>query len=138
MTYELAKQLKDAGFPQKQSEFYWRLGYHTSESFEKGISTGREGIFSDTFTRTHFPYPRYRTADVKWNERDLAKLDETEVADPTLSELIEACGDEFFELQCFTPLNASKFWQAHSTSDIYQRGSTPAEAVANLYLALKK
>jgi hypothetical protein len=58
---------------------------------------------------------------------------------PTLSELIEACGFEFDKLQILERYYASKqiLWSASSVDFKNKSGSTPEEAVANLYLALK-
>lgn len=59
--------------------------------------------------------------------------------EPTLSELIEAIGtDEYFQL---TWMNGTKRWQAHykfslNMGEKTTDGSTPDEAVANLYIAL--
>jgi len=52
---------------------------------------------------------------------------------PNLSELIEACGDEFYSLQ-----KDSDGWVAMAKSEwiVNQNASTPEEAVANLYLAI--
>ena len=64
---------------------------------------------------------------------------------PTLSELIEACGDRFEEISKMTHKNHPKQkWGAHAypcevcgyEGLISGYGSTPIEAVANLYLAL--
>ena len=60
---------------------------------------------------------------------------------PTLSELIEACGDKFQRLE--TPIKATKrektWWYAHSTEpEDFTVGDTPEEAVARLWLALNK
>ena len=81
MNYELAKKLKDAGFP--------------------------------------------------WQDRNVL----TSSSYPTLSELIEACGSEFISLQNKNLLG----WYsvANTQSGIKTgEGSTPEEAVANLWLAL--
>lgn len=138
LSYELAKELKEAGFPQKRSEFYYRLGYHTTESFDKGVSLGKKGIFSDEFHRTHYPHPRYSTGNLKWNQADLSKLDETEVACPTLSELIEACGDDFFGIKRSKVAGVWGAWvyADAEVDDTHCLGSTPEEAVAKLWLAL--
>jgi len=54
---------------------------------------------------------------------------------PTLSELIEACGDKFSKLYT----NDQKKWYAESLIDYrLGTGSTPREAVAKLYLDIKK
>ncbi len=71
---------------------------------------------------------------------------------PTLSELIEACGDGFKELLSVDILDDKQFIEAKIRgrwkASMYQRdetiwkntmfeGSTPEEAVANLWLALQ-
>lgn len=57
---------------------------------------------------------------------------------PTLEELIEACGEIKFTLSG----GYGDDWWAHKNeneeSQIIGRGSTPVEAVANLWLALNK
>lgn len=91
MTYELAKQLKDAGFPQKENT-YWKN--------ERG--EGTLGVYA-----------------------------------PTLSELIEACGEEFYSIRKQT----LKYCAESVASDdrfFQAKGSTPEEAVANLWLELNK
>lgn len=109
ITYDLAKRLKNAGFPHN-----WCL--HTGVDGEKGdICIDHKG-------------------DV-----------------PTLSELIEACGDKFVNLTHFGALeqvmpinekyNHTK-WQAHGWKEapnkFWVQGSNPEEAVALLYLELNK
>ncbi len=55
---------------------------------------------------------------------------------PTLSELIEACGDEFGSL---TREDDGSFYAVNvSNKAKYGFGSTPEEAVANLWLELNK
>lgn len=76
---ELAKKLKELGLTQ-DGYFYWREGYHTEESFKKGISLGKRGVFEGRYRIVADPKPRYTTAVVKWNERDLSRLYETECA----------------------------------------------------------
>lgn len=102
MNYALAKELKDAGFPQGE---YVRC-------------------------RCMFPEER-KGSDGK------AKLvyshDEPSVYVPTLSELIEACGDDFNSL---VQRNAHQCWGAMGTGHYDERGPTPEEAVARLWLAL--
>lgn len=94
MTYELAKELKDAGFPQYT-----------------GVDC------------RHTP-PAIQTAGERVEES---------VYFPTLSELIEACGNERIEM--VRPVLG--LWEVR-TSEWKTNGSTPEEAVARLWLALNK
>ena len=102
MKYELAKQLKEAGFPQK-SQFWWHKGKikwqgGTSKTFEKMVATGY-------------------------------------VAAPTLSELIEACGEDLNQIDFLHDQNKMVAYSADSI-DFDRQGSTPEEAIAKLWLAL--
>lgn len=59
-------------------------------------------------------------------------------ADPTLSELIKACGSSFEGLQhgkLFAEDDGSFLWYAKADEEI-AKGPTPEEAVANLWLAI--
>lgn len=108
MDYDLAKKLKDAGFPQKNGQAF---GGSLVES-ERGLEFEFDG--SET------------------------------VYTPTLEELIEACGDSFEVLEQRT--NWSKTFEYRHPRDLWAAGcspkhqiwygSTPIEAVANLWLAL--
>lgn len=95
ITYELAKELKDAGFPQPL----------LSPTIPTNMALVRP---------VHYP---------------------------TLSELIEACGQKFSYLKRFDPMDKGKYhWEAYSTlnTSLIGGGSTPEEALANLWLALNK
>lgn len=85
MTYELAKQLKDAGFPQK------------------GMITPEDMAYS-----------------------------------PTLSELIEACGEKFEMLSRFNGCKPEFQWEATGLLEGVEMGKSPEEAVAKLWLELTK
>lgn len=92
MTYELCKQLKDAGLEVLQHSYCNNCEYDS-----------REGSY-------HVP---------------------------TLSELIEACGDKFHALLA-RGNGGDDNWEARSEGQFGSRvtGSTPEEAVASLYLKL--
>jgi hypothetical protein len=92
MNYELAKKLKDAGFPQYEPN-------------------GFPGIMNP--------------------DGDKA------VYYPTLSKLIESCGDDFKEMYR-ADKSGKSIWVAKccDNSSHVGEGSTPEEAVANLWLAL--
>ncbi len=103
MNYELAKKLKDAGFPQREVSH-----------------TGQHWVARDGYVAAH------------------QGGDETECLIPTLEELIEACGDEFYSLVYATDNDWRAFsetnqWNTIATAD----GVTPTIAVANLWLNLQ-
>lgn len=56
---------------------------------------------------------------------------------PTLSELIEACGTDFFKLIRQHAGGEHDWYAGDETNKLYAFGSTPIEAVCNLFLALK-
>jgi len=105
--YELAKQLKDAGFP----------------------------FIKCTIAECWYSGDSLDTGDGNYHY-------------PTLSELIEACGDEFRTFYRITDNNRHLFtlgrlpedarWCAESITNEWFSGSTPEEAVARLWLALNK
>ena len=103
MNYKLAKELKDAGFPQR----YVR----GQMMYDLSIEPNKEGILPDGTE---------------------------EVFMPTLSELIEACGEGFGLL--VQHIGKKGKWyntNSNSTNDGIQTfGDTPSEAVAKLWLSL--
>lgn len=116
MNYKLALQLKNAGFPQMGDGF--ALVLHDEALFED---------LSDQ-TMSVIPWCKY--------VYDPSKRTDV-VYSPTLDELIEQCGAMFKILENMT----GNRWDAISvdvldTSGFQGTGSTPREAVANLYLAL--
>lgn len=106
MNYELAKKLKDAGFPRPQGGSDWC-------------------------------YEAYKGRITLENQYDDSHCGEILCDAPSLSELINACGDDLYAIY-----NHRKEWQAHSNSDqwdtLISHGSTPEVAVARLYLELNK
>ena len=99
MNYKLAKQLKDAGFPQSFSEEGGSV--MDKEALEK------KGEF-ESLEDKHWVYI------------------------PTLSELIEACGEGMkFEL-----IRAQAGWCAKTRGIMILNQETPQEAVAKLWLKL--
>jgi len=99
MNYELAKKLKDAGFPQIEhyDETDDLLQFHINNEF---------------------------------------------ISIPTLSELIDACGDGFRFLIHEKDPRSLKEWRCNNDKSEWKEdgfwGKTPEEAVANLWLALNK
>jgi hypothetical protein len=103
MNYALAKELKDAGFPE-----------------------------SDAGRTRHHP-----ECDIDRPQKDCLGYG----YQPTLSELIEACGEQFERLERDTESTEPNgvYWTAYAHSqDHGEFGSTPEEAVVRLWLALKK
>ena len=103
MTYQLAKQLKDAGFKQSGNGYI------------------------------------LEPANRLINEQEAAK---EQCYAPTLSELIEACGDNFYDLVHRVSKVSKKMEWVASVSYGMEKppelgwGATPEEAVAKLWFAL--
>jgi len=129
---ELSKKLKELGVKQ-ESYFYWREGYHTHE-WRDGEDWKKEGIFEGKFEVKAYPKPRFTTADVKWNERDLARLDETEVSAFTVAEL-----GEMFPQNIQLPFKkdglAQEYWYWSSEKGRH-REDTEADARAKMLVYL--
>jgi hypothetical protein len=114
--YKLAKELKDAGFPQGPKETKVRLEAMRAPGFF--LSAGDKSAI---------------------HNKNLCYV-------PTLSELIEACGKATFTLHYSDILEAWEamtFLSATIRDDKYthmkkDKGASPEEAVARLWLALNK
>lgn len=110
MDYQLAKELKEAGFPQKFKCGSW---YYSHDGEVMGYITRVLGNMDDVHE------------------------DDGDIVKPTLSELIDACGDEFIALSKLGDL----WWCATDGSPVRMmgiKGQTPEEAVARLWLALNQ
>lgn len=108
--YKLARELKNAGFPQTGPLIYNNVGklfLHSSESY------------------------CYCPKCTPW-EQEYTTV-------PTLSELIEACGDKLWSLINGKAHRSGK-WIAQTDEEDPGRisGDTPEEAVAKLWLELNK
>lgn len=137
ISFELAKQLKDNGFPQNLDDKY---GFYY--------------LFKTTGLLSYQEYQKLIThKTVSGDALKFAK--EILCKAPSLSELIEACGDEFESLTHW-----GDKWLADSKGQLRNdmvdeeypeaircesgccgksaNGSTPEEAVANLYLEINK
>jgi len=120
MTYKLALQLKNAGFPSEYKNWECKECGKPYEDSEVGTSCVLCGWNGAT------------NVDIVFRA-------------PTLSELIEACGARFGDLE----KGMENTWLAKGGKYIYEDGSignyefevfgsTPEEAVARLWLALNK
>jgi hypothetical protein len=101
MNHELAKELKDAGFPLKPAS----------------IADGNARL------------PMFQYG------KDSIGRDNTWWLEPSLEELIEACGEHFWNLHIKREGGLYP-WIAAGMDPIVGTGSTPTEAVASLWLAL--
>jgi hypothetical protein len=128
MNYELAKRLKEAGFPQefKPGDF--------------GICGIEEGC-RDVHGWIDFDFKESDMYDGS-GEYGCGDSNDGFIISPTLSKLIDACGDRFASLN----LGIDKKFHAWATrtdttkyiDEIYGEGTTPEEAVANLWLKLNE
>ena len=109
LNFELAKKLKDAGFPQERGHYYF-YNDGTSEPHVYPICMGQE-MTSKGAVR-------------------LCKC-------PTLEELIEACGNRFEVLARFEKWTAFEDGNVYRRK-LRIEGDTPSEAAANLWLAFNK
>ena len=110
MDYELAKKLKEAGYPQL---------VRISQNF--------------------YPYPDSNERTNTDEDHDIdCSTDDDCVKSPRLSELIEACGNRFESLDFFpTRPKKSIRWRATGMCNaITKEAETPEEAVAKLYIEL--
>ena len=116
LSYELCKQLKEAGFPQAWPGYY-------DYKFVSWYNT--DGIWENS---------------LESNLNDVV-LDDVSCVIPTLSELIEACPLEQ-DNNLFTLSWYREGWQAgYDDYDVLRPnalGKTPEEAVANLWLKLQE
>ena len=122
MDYELATELKEAGFPQFWSDRHWFYNGRTS------------------------PPTLWCINALEHSERISHRADEEAtnfVACPTLTELIEACGERSNSLG--GDVRSNEWWAAERPEGLFVdtfpkrcTGATPEEAVARLWLALNK
>lgn len=112
MNYELAKELKDIGFPQ--------VGASLSGYLEKDSNA----TFEDSFYRGHY----------------IGKSEDW-IYKPTLFELIEACGDSLTSISRWKEMSNKEknTWQVmgkRNTVNFHYLGSNIEEAVARLWIGL--
>lgn len=158
MNYELAKKLKDAGFPQyiERVVAAQEITSHNVPKYDHRIFDlslmGYPKEESDYYTQG-----KWRSAHYFW--REYIDSDECDILYfPTLSELIEACGDVdiiifkerrvsgdvyyagIYNVETSDPENPvyNDEFTLHIPWEKRKSGSTPEEAVANLWLELNK
>ena len=116
MNYALAKELKEAGFPQETQWSFVDKDEYPKELKKKLMVVGIKG------------------------RRNLINENYNVISSPTLSELIEAC--DWCELIPKVLKGELLGWIAQKTDGDkeygFQSGKTPQEAVARLYIALNK
>lgn len=125
MNYELAYQLKEAGFPQERSGYIF---LHVKARSYRNLSTKNEWVHRPAETKKIYCAGRPSRAHPH-NEWEYA---------PILSELIEACGDDFGGVirDMFSGIWKWFAYEYPAGEKIF--GATPEEAVARLWLALNK
>lgn len=109
--YELCKKLKEAGFPQKGDVWYGE---------RPKIYGGVQEFYDGEYL--------YDAGGFEPGEHDVYK--------PSLEELIDACGDKF---SCIERQEDGSFYcgeRYYEEFNEFSCGSTPFEAVANLWLTL--
>lgn len=132
ISYKLAKLLKEAGFPQEPNEDGAFQFYHDE--------IGRDG----EMLQYKATICGIELSDLEKTRKDTREKDRYKI--PTLSELIDACGERFSML-CHYPtgMEENKKWMARAeykdeettfTAVLY--GKTKEEAVAKLWLKLNK
>lgn len=119
MNYELCKQLKDAGFPQK-SEFYWDRDNNFSECLDEEYDE---------------VYGKVRSKSAFMLDNKGVPTGKNLYAIPTLSELIEACKGHTFHM--IIASNGYCTLLDHEGQLIHQCPS-PEKAVIKFWLELNK
>ncbi len=115
LTYDLAKKLKDAGFPFRRIKGGESYGSNAPQAEDKK---------GDLYGYLDF------------NPEGKTEIGEQHFFVPSLSELIEACGKGLLQL-----VRNSSGWTAYPTDlskTLAQSASTPDQAVALLWFALNK
>ena len=140
MDYELVKKLEEMGFPQglKEGDFIYISSSKLEEigKDEKGLLLRRVEIGCKLMIN------KDHQLNCGENRNQLCGYDGKIYKIPVLSELIEACGEEFYQL-----LHKDEGgWYAAGKLHIdgimafnsFGNGESPEEAVAKLYIALNK
>lgn len=135
MNYELCKRLKDAGFPQQSETGATQVWCFIKENNWINKKTGNLEIRREHWKKIWLYEPI----------KGLYKNDWYRI--PTLSELIEACGDKFIHLKKVPGVffGVAWRWEAIANLEIPREkhhligvGRTPEEAVAELLIMIKK
>jgi hypothetical protein len=136
ISYELAKQLKDQGFDQRDYLLELEAG-NKGYSIDGGYHLVMdEPELVEQLGSENCKKRKAYCYKIEYLQSEEGKNNTVYI--PTLSELIEACGDGFSSLE-----NGGDDWGAYSTlitfwNDPVGYGKTPEEAVARLYIALNQ
>lgn len=146
ISHELAKQLKDAGFPQENgSEYFVPSGIEYDNGYGEKKITDKDSLILNTDRVQSYYNDGIFYVGEYGNDNDLKYSINLLVRIPSLSELMEACGDKFNFLQ----RGNNNQWLSTGGPIIHNEGgpdwykyvsegSAPDEAVTKLYLALHK
>lgn len=122
ISYELALKLKEAGFPQTYQKSTPLMDWSYYDKTQELHLLHED---NDTNWWIGNDYGETANISVESVQKEWTKC-------PTLSELIEACGDDFHKLE-----KLDVQWGARTVNSMCL-DSSPEEAVANLYLAIHK
>jgi len=127
MNFELAKELKEAGYLQAAinfDEFYCGL------CNQKGRQDEMSSPTCDCYEKTAIELAQ--ADNTTWGNY-LAEWERAQITVPTLTELIDALDNKFFKLM----RDSKTTWVADGLGG-FEVGDTPTEAVARLWIALQK
>jgi len=146
LSYDICKKLKEIGFPQELKEGDWYFAMESDISgFEK---IGEKYLIHSDCHFEHYAYPKLNDKPSKVENGSIVDLVYAKI--PTLSELIEVCGDDFDSLERveFMDLETKEKHNEWFVKPVevlhdkfpgaikYMIGQTPEEAVANLWTKL--
>lgn len=123
MKYELAEELRDAGYPQEVHYGEWIFAPDKTKYFIGN---------SDDMDKTTGGYSPSLRRESTTARGGFVKI-------PSLSELIEACGERFWMVEARNLKEGNWHASGYGKQKIEGGyGSTPEEAIARLWLALNK
>lgn len=153
MTYELAVELKNAGFPQheellvfgdeKLSEITLKSLSHRRTGFHRTYDSSRGETLEELRSKPASEWCGKGRASIYFSREYIESEEGKELTcyEPTLEELIEACGEMKLEKKRDAPCEGKEvdtFTYEAYTNELSCIDATPEEAVANLWLLLNK
>lgn len=136
MNYELALQIKEEGFPQREDQIEKEMGRENFTPLFGGYHLTLDEDFEGGYAEGYGKYCYTKYSSKEWLESEEGK--KLTIYMPTLEEVIEACGDDLFSIQREEDDDGYIGWFASQGTRFFSRGPTPLEAVCRLWLALKQ